>query len=76
MTSPYINSPYMDPQEPKRLTRSVTHKMIGGVCAGLAEYLNVDPTLVRLVFVFLFLAGIFPCVLAYIISWMVIPPEF
>lgn len=71
-----MTSPYIDPQAPKRLTRSVTNKMIGGVCAGIAEYLNVDPTLIRLFFIFLLAAGIFPGALAYIISWMVIPPEF
>ena len=35
----------------KRLQRSRTEKMIGGVCGGLAEYFNVDPTLVRVIWV-------------------------
>ena len=35
-------------EEKKRLTRS-NNKMIGGVCAGLAEYLDIDPTIVRIV---------------------------
>ena len=37
-------------EEKKRLTRS-DDKMIGGVCAGLAEYLDIDPTIVRIVWV-------------------------
>ena len=48
--------------------------MIGGVCGGLAEYLNTDPTLVRLITVLIVLlygAGI----LAYLIAWIVIPEQ-
>ena len=40
-----------------RLLRSETDKMLGGVCGGLADYLNIDPVLVRLAFVVLFLAS-------------------
>ena len=40
-----------------RLMRSETDKMIAGVCGGLADYLNIDPVLVRLAFVVLFLAS-------------------
>jgi phage shock protein C len=43
--------------EPKKLRRLSSDKMVAGVCAGLAEYFNVDPVLVRLVFVLLALAG-------------------
>ena len=60
----------------RRLTRSMTDKMIAGVCGGIADYFDIDPTLVRIGFVVLALAGIFPGVLAYIIAWMVIPAEF
>ena len=56
----------------KRLYRSRTDKVIGGVCGGLAEYFDVDPTLVRLLVVLLFLAGGIG-VLAYLIAWIVIP---
>lgn len=73
MSSPYQ---YQPPQPPKKLTRSMTEKMIAGVCGGIANYLNIDPTLVRLVFVVLGLAGIMPGLLAYIIAWIVIPAEF
>ncbi|MEJ2751255.1 MAG: PspC domain-containing protein [Chloroflexota bacterium] len=55
-----------------RLTRSSSDKIIAGVCGGLAEYLEIDPILVRLAFLVLFFAsGIgFPI---YIILWMVMP---
>ncbi|HVP21048.1 MAG TPA: PspC domain-containing protein [Anaerolineaceae bacterium] len=43
--------------ETRRLYRSQTERMIGGVCGGLAEYLNLDPTIIRLVFVALTLLG-------------------
>lgn len=59
----------------KRLYRASEEKsMIGGVCAGIAEYFDIDPTLVRLAFLFIVLArgaGL----LAYIIAWVVIPQE-
>jgi len=57
----------------KTLTRSVSNRMIAGVCAGLADYLAMDPTVVRLLFVLgFFLAG--PGMfLAYIIMAIVTP---
>ncbi len=56
----------------KRLTRSRTERMIAGVCGGIAEYLNVDPTVVRLIWVLVaFLAG--AGVLLYIIMWIIMP---
>jgi phage shock protein C len=58
----------------KRLTLSSTDKKIAGVCGGLAEYLNVDPTLVRVVFIALAVAG-GPGLLLYLLLWMVIPAE-
>ncbi len=56
----------------KRLVRSTSEQMIAGVAGGLAEYFNMDPTLVRLIFVLLALAG-GPGVLIYIILWIVMP---
>lgn len=57
--------------EVKRLYRS-KNRMIGGVCGGLGEYFGIDPTLVRLVFVLLFLAyGFGP--LLYIVMWVIVP---
>jgi phage shock protein PspC (stress-responsive transcriptional regulator) len=58
----------------RRLYRSRTDKMLGGVCGGLGEILDIDPTLVRLVFVLLALAG-GPGILLYIILWIIIPRE-
>ena len=61
-------------EEMKRLYRSRQERMLGGVCGGLAEYLNVDPTLIRLIFVVLALmAG--PGILAYFIMWIIVPLE-
>ena len=60
-------------EEKKRLTRS-NNKMIGGVCAGLAEYLDIDPTIVRIVWVLMvFFAGFGG--LLYVISWLVMPKQ-
>jgi phage shock protein C len=56
----------------KKLYRSRTDSMLGGVCGGLAEYFGVDTTLVRLAAVVLTLAG-GSGILAYIIMWFVIP---
>jgi len=56
----------------KRLYRSTTNKIIGGVCGGLGEYFDVDPVLVRVITVLLFLATGFG-ILAYIIAWIIIP---
>lgn len=59
---------------PKRLLRSVNHKMLGGVCAGLAEYLDIDVSVVRLLWVGIALVtALLPMTLFYIIAWIVIP---
>ncbi len=58
----------------QRLSRSTTDRMCAGVAGGIAKYFNVDPTLVRLAFVVLALAG-GPGVLLYIIMWIVMPVE-
>ena len=51
---------------PKKLYRSSDHKMIGGVCYGLAAYLDLDPTIVRLIFVALALiTAVFPMFIFY-----------
>lgn len=58
----------------KRLYRSTTDRMLGGICGGLAEYWNVDPTLIRLaVTFFILVTGFFPGVLAYILGLIIIP---
>lgn len=60
--------------ETKRLYRSRTNVMIGGVCAGLADYFNMDPTIMRLIFVLLALVGGHG-VLLYLIMWLVVPQQ-
>ncbi len=58
----------------KRLYRSTNDRMFAGVCGGIAEYLDVDPTLVRLVFAALTLMG-GPGIIAYVILMLVVPEE-
>ena len=56
----------------KKLYKSETNKMLAGVCGGIAEYFNIDPTLVRLGWVvFCALGG--SGVLAYIVAALIIP---
>ena len=58
----------------KRLYRSTTHKVIGGVAGGLGDYLDIDPVLIRIAFVVaLFFGG--AGLLAYIIAWIIIPEQ-
>ena len=60
----------------KRLHRSRTEKMVGGVCGGLAEYFRVDPTIVRVIWVALTILPIpGSAILAYLILWIVVPQE-
>ena len=56
----------------KRLTRPTEDRMIAGVCAGLANYFNMDPTIVRLLFVIFGLMG-GSAVLIYLVLWIVMP---
>jgi phage shock protein C len=58
----------------KRLYLSATDKKIGGVCGGLAEYFDTDPTLVRLaVVVIALVTAVVPLVIGYIVAWIIIP---
>lgn len=58
----------------KKLYRSTKDRMLGGVAAGLAEYFDIDPTLVRVIFVVtLFLGG--TGIIGYIILWIIVPEE-
>jgi len=59
-----------------KLIRSVNDKMIGGVCGGLAEHFNIDPSLVRVGFVLVtFASGIVFGVIAYIVMMIIVPEE-
>ncbi|MBT9134037.1 MAG: hypothetical protein DDT37_01528 [Firmicutes bacterium] len=55
----------------RRLYRSRSQRMLGGVCGGLAEYLNTDPTVIRLLWVFFALLG--AGFIAYFIAWVIVP---
>lgn len=59
--------------KPKRLYRSGRERVIGGVCGGLAEYANLDPTIVRLLYVLFTLVSFGAGILFYIIAWIIIP---
>lgn len=59
-------------KEPKRLYLSNNNRILAGVCGGIAEYFNIDPVIVRLIWVILIFAygtGI----LAYLAAWLIIP---
>jgi len=58
----------------KRLYRDVQNKMISGVCAGIAKYFDLDPTIIRLIWVIVTLAG-GSGLIAYIVCAFVIPEE-
>lgn len=59
--------------EVKTLTRSKSNRMIGGVCAGLGDYLNIDPTVMRLLFVLGFFTFNGAMLLVYLIMAIVTP---
>ncbi len=63
------------PWTTKRLMRSVVDCKIAGVCGGLAEYFEIDSTLVRLIWVVLVFTPvpIVPAALAYLVAWVVVP---
>lgn len=58
----------------KKLYRSESDRIIGGVCGGIAEVYDLDPSLVRILAV-LFVLGFGSGLLAYIIAWLIIPSE-
>jgi phage shock protein C len=60
---------------PKRLVRPMNDKKIAGVCAGVADYFGVDPTLVRMLWLLTVLFG-GAGIIAYIIAWIAMPKEY
>ena len=60
---------------PRQLFRSKTNKMIAGVCGGLGEYANMDPTIIRLIAALLFFVTGPVVVVAYIVMALIIPEE-
>ena len=60
----------------KKLYRSEREKMLGGVCGGLAEYLDIDVNIMRLLFIAAgLLTVLLPMVIFYIIAWIIVPVE-
>ncbi len=59
----------------RQLTRSTSSRMIAGVCGGLGEYANIDPTVVRLAAVLLFFVSGPAAIVAYLIMALIIPEQ-
>ena len=57
----------------KKLYRSSTNRMLAGVCAGIAEYLNMDPTIIRVIWALVGLSG--AGIVAYLICALIIPEK-
>jgi len=57
----------------KRLYRSGRNRVLVGICGGLGDYFDVDPTIVRLIWVILTLISFGMGILAYLIAWVIIP---
>jgi phage shock protein C len=79
---PYQPSQHQPPYQPsghqppyRQLRRPVTDRMVAGVCSGLGRYLNVDPTLVRVIFAVAVLMTAGVALLAYPIMWFLMPEE-
>jgi phage shock protein PspC (stress-responsive transcriptional regulator) len=60
--------------EPKRLYRSRANRVLAGVCSGVGYYFNVDPVIIRLLWVVFSIMG-GAGVIAYIIAWIIVPEE-
>jgi len=59
----------------KTLTRSTSNRMIAGVCAGLGEYLGIDPTIVRLLTVLAFFTGFGGIAIVYLVMALIVPEQ-
>ncbi len=60
----------------KRLYRSRTDKKLGGVCSGIGEYFDIDPTIIRVLWVIITVfTGFAPGIIAYILLWIIVPEE-
>ena len=62
----------MNEQTHKKLYRSRKQRLIAGVCGGLAEYFDMDPTWMRLIFIVLLLA-FGSTLIVYLIMWLIVP---
>jgi len=66
---------YTETKSRGRLYRDSSDRFIGGVCSGIAHYLNLDPAVIRILFAIITIGGFGFGILAYIILWIVLPPR-
>ena len=59
----------------KQLNRSTSNRMMAGVCAGLGDYLGIDPTIIRLLAVLAFFTGFSGIVIVYLVMAIVVPEQ-
>jgi phage shock protein C len=59
----------------QRLYRSKNNRIMGGVCAGLGEHLDVDPTVIRLIWAVVTLLSFGTGIIIYILAWIIIPED-
>lgn len=57
----------------KKLTLSTTNRKFGGICGGLGEYMDVDPTAIRVLWVLFFFLSFGTALIAYLACWLIIP---
>jgi len=57
----------------RSLYRSRINKKLSGVCGGIGEYFNIDPTIIRIAWAFFTIATIFPGIIMYIVMWFIVP---
>ncbi len=58
----------------KKIYRSMTNNKIAGICGGIGEIIDIDPTIIRLIVIVLTLmTGIFPFVIGYLLAWWIVP---
>ncbi len=70
-----MSQPDYSSTAPRRLVRRRDHRMLGGVCAGVADYFGVDVTLVRVLTVVGACLGLGSLVVAYVVAWVLLPQE-
>jgi len=64
-----------DKVEIKRLYRVKKDRILGGVCGGIADYFNADPSIIRLIWIGLTLLSMGAGIILYIIAWIIIPEK-
>jgi len=71
----YVKFINVEPKMHKKLYRSSTTKMIGGVSGGLSDYFQIDPVIFRVIFIITAIAGGGTGLLVYIVLWIIVPLE-